>query len=197
MKTDKIKLADQVIQKLQTVEDPELFVDIVDLGLIYGVDIEGDHCTINMTLTTVGCPLNSYLDEHIKKAVLSLPEIKKVTIKLVWYPVWTVDRLSSAARKALGMDQKRNKKTAVSKEVEENKQPAKVLDLETPIRTFADRYPHFVQDMYDIGFTRIKIPGMLNTVGHVMTLKLGAKAMKLDLQKVKQELEEKGYTFND
>lgn len=196
MKTDKIKLADQVIQKLQTVQDPELFVDIVDLGLIYGVDIEGDHCTINMTLTTVGCPLNSYLDEHIKKAVLSLPEIKKVTVKLVWYPVWTVDRLSSAAREALGMDQGHSNKEQVQKKETKSSQ-AKVLDLETPIRTFADKYPHFVQDMYDIGFTRIKIPGMLNTVGRVMTLKLGAKAMKLDLNKVMQELEEKGYTFND
>lgn len=196
MKTDKIKLADEVIQKLQTVEDPELFVDIVDLGLIYGVDIEGDHCTISMTLTTVGCPLNSYLDEHIKKAVLSLPEINKVTIKLVWYPVWTVDRLSAAARKALGMDQGQEKKKQTKNKEAEASQ-AKVLDLETPIRTFADKYPHFVQDMYDIGFTRIKIPGMLNTVGRVMTLKLGAKTMKLDLKKVKQELEEKGYTFND
>lgn len=196
MKTDKIKLADQVIQKLQTVQDPELFVDIVDLGLIYGVDIEGDHCTINMTLTTVGCPLNSYLDEHIKKAVLSVAGINHVTIKLVWYPVWTVDRLSAAARKALGMDKNANGKTGKSEQTKEKSTP-KELDLETPIRTFADKYPNFTQDMYDVGFTRIKIPGMLNTVGRVMTLKLGAKAMKLDLKKVMQELEEKGYTFND
>ncbi|MCI1290439.1 MAG: iron-sulfur cluster assembly protein [Lactobacillus sp.] len=191
MKTDRVKLADQVIQKLHTIEDPELFVDIVNLGLIYGVDLAGNKCTISMTLTTMGCPLNDYLEEHIKQAVLSLPEIKQVEIKLVWYPVWTVDRMSEAAKKALGVGQpvKQEKRAADKRK--------KVLDLHTPIKTFADRYPEFVKDMYDIGFTRITIPGMLNTVGRVMTLKLGAKAMGFDLDKVKHDLEQKGYQIDD
>ncbi len=195
MKEDRIKLVDQVIQKLQSVEDPELFVDIVNLGLIYGVDIEGDKCTISMTLTTMGCPLNDYLDEHIKKAVLSVPGINHVDVKLVWYPVWNVNRMSEAAKKELGVGQ--TKQDRREQEEPKTKKNAKVLDLHTPIRSFADKYPHFVQDMYDIGFTRIKIPGMLNTVGRVMTLKLGAKAMHFDLEKVKKDLEKKGYTVND
>ena len=71
---DKVKIADQIIRNLQDVEDPELFVDIVNLGLIYGVDIEDSHCTVTMTLTTMGCPLNEYLDQEIKKAVYVFAE---------------------------------------------------------------------------------------------------------------------------
>lgn len=196
MQTDKIKLADQVIQQLQKVEDPELFVDIVNLGLIYGVDIEGDKCTVSMTLTTMGCPLNAYLDEHIKKAVLAVPGIKQVEVKLVWYPVWTVDRMSDAAKKALGVGQKQKKASVIQPKAKQNSKN-KLLDLQTPIKTFAQRYPHFAQDMYDIGFTRIKIPGMLNTVGRVMTIKLGAKAMGFKLADVKKKLQQKGYEFDD
>jgi metal-sulfur cluster biosynthetic enzyme len=191
VETDRAKLADQVLQQLQTVEDPELFVDIVNLGLIYGVDLNGDKCTISMTLTTMGCPLNDYLEAEIKKAVLALPEIKQVEVKLVWYPVWTVDRMSAAAKKALGVGQNKVDQTA------ETVSQEKVLDLHTPIKSFADKYPDFVQDMYDIGFTRITIPGILNTVGRVMTLKLGAKAMGFDLTKAKHDLEQKGYRIDD
>lgn len=62
----------------------------------------------------------------------------------------------------------------------------------------ADKYPDFVQIMYDCGFTRIKIPGLLNTVGRVMTIPLGAQAMKIDLTKVKKAFEEKEYkVIND
>lgn len=67
-----------------------------------------------------------------------------------------------------------------------------------PIKKMADKYPDFVQIMYDCGFTRIKIPGLLNTVGRVMTIPLGAQAMKIDLAKVKQAFEDKGYkVIND
>lgn len=194
MQADKIKLADQVIQHLQKVEDPELFVDIVNLGLIYGVDIDQGKCTVKMTLTTMGCPLNAYLDKQIKRAVLEVPGIKEVEVKLVWYPVWTVDRMSEAAKKALGVGQKQ---TTAKKETRKVSGQQKILDLHTPIKTLAQRYPHFVQDMDDIGFTRIKIPGMLNTVGRVMTIKLGAKAMGFNLADVKKKLEQKGYEFDD
>ena len=61
----------------------------------------------------------------------------------------------------------------------------------------AEEYPDFIQIMYDCGFTRIKIPGLLSTVGRVMTIPLGAQAMKIDLDKVKQAFEDKGYEVID
>ena len=61
------------------------------------------------------------------------------------------------------------------------------------IKKLADEYPDFVQIMYDCGFTRIKIPGLLKTVGRVMTIPLGAQAMKIDLDKIKKAFEAKGY----
>ena len=74
----------------------------------------------------------------------------------------------------------------------------KIIDFSVPIKKMADEYPDFVQIMYDCGFTRIKIPGLLKTVGRVMTIPLGAQAMKLDLAKVKKAFEDKGYkVIND
>ena len=191
MEEARLKLGDQVIQKLQTVEDPELFVDIVNLGLIYGVELQGEKCIISMTLTTMSCPLNEYLEKQIKQAVLELPEIKEVEVKLVWYPVWSVERMTEAAKKQLGVKTEETGKEATTAK------SARVLDVNTPIKQLTERYPELVQDMYEIGFTRITIPGMLQTVGRVMTLELGAKAMKLDLTKVKHDLRRRGYEFND
>lgn len=189
MEEKKLQLVDQVIEKLQKVEDPELFVDIVNLGLVYGIEIKDRSCQVNLTLTTMGCPLSQYLDKEIKKAILELPEIDQVEVKLVWYPVWTPERMTQAAKKMLGMAEKEAPK--------EPEKPGKLLDVDTPIKTLADKYPDFVQDMYDIGFTRITISGMVSTVGRMMTLRLGAKAMGFELEKVKADLIEKGYQFND
>ena len=191
MEEARLKLGDQVIQKLQTVEDPELFVDIVNLGLIYGVELQGEKCIISMTLTTMGCPLNEYLEKQIKQAVLELQEIKEVEVKLVWYPVWSVERMTEAAKKQLGVKTEETTKIATTAKSD------RILDIHTPIKQLTERYPELVQDMYDIGFTRITIPGMLQTVGIVMTIELGAKAMKLDLTKVKHDLRRRGYEFND
>lgn len=103
MEEKNIKQVDQIMTALTQVIDPELQVDVVNLGLIYGIDIEGDKATIKMTLTIMGCPLSDYLERHIQKAVLSVAGIKSCDIKLVWYPVWTTERLSSAAKKQLGV----------------------------------------------------------------------------------------------
>ncbi|MBI1698754.1 metal-sulfur cluster biosynthetic protein [Lactobacillus crispatus] len=192
MKEENIKQVDQIMTALTKVIDPELEVDVVNLGLIYGIDIERDKATIKMTLTIMGCPLSDYLEQHIQKAVLSVAGIKSCDIKLVWYPVWTTERLSSAAKKQLGVtnhdDQIKQEKATKEK----------IIDFSVPIKKMADEYPDFVQIMYDCGFTRIKIPGLLKTVGRVMTIPLGAQAMKLDLAKVKKAFEDKGYkVIND
>lgn len=196
MQEKNLKLVDKIMTALQGVEDPELLIDVVNLGLIYGIDIEGDHATIKMTLTIVGCPLSTYLQNAIEKAVLSVPEINRCDIKLVWYPVWNPERMTVAAKKQLGM---LDNEQALDQEneIEETEEKEKIIDFSVPIKKLAEEYPDFIQIMYDCGFTRIKIPGLLSTVGRVMTIPLGAQAMKIDLNKVKQAFEDKGYKVID
>ena len=196
MQEKNLELVDKIMTALQGVEDPELLIDVVNLGLIYGIDIEGDHATIKMTLTIVGCPLSTYLQNAIEKAVLSVPEINKCDIKLVWYPVWNPERMTVAAKKQFGI---LDNEQALDQEneIEETEEKEKIIDFSVPIKKLAEEYPDFIQIMYDCGFTRIKIPGLLSTVGRVMTIPLGAQAMKIDLDKVKQAFEDKGYKVID
>ena len=196
MQEKNLKLVDKIMTALQSVEDPELLIDVVNLGLIYGIDIERDHATIKMTLTIVGCPLSTYLQNAIEKAVLSVPEINKCDIKLVWYPVWNPERMTVAAKKQLGM---LDNEQALDQEneIEETEEKEKIIDFSVPIKKLAEEYQDFIQIMYDCGFTRIKIPGLLSTVGRVMTIPLGAQAMRIDLDKVKQAFEDKGYKVID
>lgn len=196
MQEKDLELVDKIMTALQGVEDPELLIDVVNLGLIYGIDIEGDHATIKMTLTIVGCPLSTYLQNAIEKAVLSVPEINTCDIKLVWYPVWNPERMTVAAKKQLGM---LDNEQALDQEneIEETEEKEKIIDFSVPIKKLAEEYPDFIQIMYDCGFTRIKIPGLLSTVGRVMTIPLGAQAMKIDLGKIKQAFEDKGYKVID
>lgn len=196
MQEKNLKLVDKIMTALQSVEDPELLIDVVNLGLIYGIDIEGDHATIKMTLTIVGCPLSTYLQNAIEKAVLSVPEINKCDIKLVWYPLWNPERMTVAAKEQLGM---LDNEQALDQEneIEETEEKEKIIDFSVPIKKLAEEYPDFIQIMYDCGFTRIKIPGLLSTVGRVMTIPLGAQAMRIDLDKVKQAFEDKGYKVID
>lgn len=189
MKEEKIKLVDRIMTALQKVIDPELQVDIVNLGLIYGIDIAGTKATVKMTLTISGCPLSSYLQEQIQWAVLTVKGIETCDVQLVWYPVWSPERMTIAAKRQLGMLDNQGEKA----EIEATEKKQKIIDFSVPIKKLADEYPDFVQIMVDCGFTRIKIPGLLNTVGRVMTIPLGAQAMKLDLNKIKQAFEQKGY----
>lgn len=101
---EKQAVADKVTAALENVIDPELGIDIVNLGLIYGVEVDGEgHCQINMTLTTPGCPLSEVLNQDIQKQVQAVEGITSVKIKLVWYPVWTMDKMSQYAKIALGV----------------------------------------------------------------------------------------------
>ncbi|API72948.1 metal-sulfur cluster assembly factor [Leuconostoc suionicum] len=98
------KVEARIMDALTTVIDPELRVDIVNLGLINGVDINttGD-VTINMTLTTMGCPLISVLEEMIDEALKILPEVKSTRVELTWEPAWEIDRMSRYAKMGLGL----------------------------------------------------------------------------------------------
>lgn len=189
MKEENIAQLDQIMTALTHVIDPELQVDVVNLGLIYGIDIEDHQATVKMTLTISGCPLSEYLQKEIEKAVVSVDGIDQCQVQLVWYPVWSPERMSKAAKKQLGMLDNPGEKA----DIEQTEEKQKIIDFSVPIKKLANEYPDFVQIMYDCGFTRIKIPGLLNTVGRVMTIPLGAQAMKIDLDKVKKAFEEKGY----
>ncbi|RVU70519.1 MULTISPECIES: metal-sulfur cluster assembly factor [Lactobacillus] len=97
-------IKDDIINHLAQVIDPELGIDVVNLGLIYGIDLDKDGiCLINMTLTTPGCPLVNTLEMRIKAELKKVPEIKNVDVEYVWYPVWTPDKISEAGKIALGI----------------------------------------------------------------------------------------------
>lgn len=99
---DEIK--ERVLMALEQVIDPELGIDIVNLGLIYEVLLEENgFCQVNMTLTTMGCPLADVITDEIHRALKSVPEVMDIKVKLVWYPAWTTERMSRYARIALGI----------------------------------------------------------------------------------------------
>ncbi len=94
-----------VYAALESVIDPELGVNIVDLGLVYGLDIaESGHITINMTLTTPGCPLHATFAEDIERTLWqSIPGLTGVTVNLVWEPRWSPSMISAAGMEQLGL----------------------------------------------------------------------------------------------
>lgn len=95
---------DDVMGALEKVIDPELGIDLVNLGLIYDVQVDdAGHCTITMTLTTMGCPLGDFLNDAITEAATSVEGVKDCKINLVWEPVWGIDRMSRFAKIALGL----------------------------------------------------------------------------------------------
>ncbi len=92
----------QIYEKLKLVMDPELFVDIVSLGLIYDVEIVGDTIKVTMTLTTPGCPLAPVIDQLVREALKPLGE-HKIVLDLVWEPAWSKDMMSDEAKLQLGV----------------------------------------------------------------------------------------------
>lgn len=99
----KLPTKDEVMEALKEVLDPELRLSIVDLGLIYDVDITDDgNVTVTMTLTTPGCPLNEYLPAQVDEAVSRLDGVRHVDVNLVWDPPWNPDLMSDEAKMALG-----------------------------------------------------------------------------------------------
>lgn len=99
------KIKDHILEVLEMVIDPELGIDIVNLGLIYEIRFDGEtgHTEIDMTLTTMGCPLADLLTDQIHDAMTDVPEVTNTEVKLVWYPAWTVEKMSRYARIALGI----------------------------------------------------------------------------------------------
>ena len=98
------KIKDRILEALEMVIDPELGIDIVNLCLVYEIRFEQNgHTEIDMTLTTMGCPLADLLTDQIHDVMREIPEVTNTEVKLVWYPAWTVDKMSRYARIALGI----------------------------------------------------------------------------------------------
>jgi FeS assembly SUF system protein len=97
-------LTDKLVEQLKTVFDPEIPVDVYELGLIYKVDLSDDkHVAIDMTLTAPGCPVAGEMPGWVEDAVLKISEIKSCTVDLVFEPPWDPSRMSDEAKLQLNM----------------------------------------------------------------------------------------------
>ena len=93
---------DEVFEALHQVEDPELGMDIVELGLLYDAEIDGPKVKVIHSLTSMGCPAGPMIQEDIHRVVSELPGVEDVEIELTWDPPWTPDRMSEDAKFILG-----------------------------------------------------------------------------------------------
>ena len=98
-----MELEEKIVKILKTVYDPEIPVNVYDLGLIYGVDIDDEqNVIITMTLTAPGCPVADFIMEDVRMRVESVEGVKNVEVKLVFEPMWHKDLMSEEAKLELG-----------------------------------------------------------------------------------------------
>lgn len=93
---------ERVREALKGVWDPELGVNVVDLGLIYDIDIQDGVVKVKMTLTTQGCPLHESMPEWVREAVEKLEGVERAEVEVVWSPPWNPDMMSEEAKELLG-----------------------------------------------------------------------------------------------
>ncbi len=93
---------EEVVDALREVEDPELGMDIVELGLFYDAEIEGSKVRVTHSLTSMGCPAGPMIMEDIDRVVRQIPGVDDVDVELTWDPPWTPDRMSDDAKFILG-----------------------------------------------------------------------------------------------
>ncbi len=93
-----------ITEALKEIYDPELHYNIVDLGLVYDVDVKDGEVHITMTLTTPACPIGPMIIEQIQEMVRILPGVKDVDVELTFDPMWTPDLMSEEAKAGLGLD---------------------------------------------------------------------------------------------
>ncbi len=96
---------DKVMNALRNCYDPEIPVNIVDLGLVYNIAVDDDIVKVRMTLTTMGCPAHAYLMHQVQTEVEKIPGVKKAEVDIVWDPPWTPDKMSPEAKKRLEAQQ--------------------------------------------------------------------------------------------
>lgn len=96
---------DDVMEKLRACYDPEIPLNIVDLGLVYDVNLAGRRADVKMTLTSPGCRLGGQIANDVQEKLLSLPQIDEANVELVWDPPWHQSMISVEGRKKLGLDE--------------------------------------------------------------------------------------------
>ncbi|WP_457639799.1 metal-sulfur cluster assembly factor [Persephonella sp.] len=94
---------EQVYQALKNVLDPEIGFNIVDLGLVYDVEVNNSDVKIKMTLSSPSCPLSGTILSWVESAVRNIEGVENVEVELVWDPPWSIERASEEVKKALGM----------------------------------------------------------------------------------------------
>jgi metal-sulfur cluster biosynthetic enzyme len=93
---------EKVREELKSVYDPELNINVVDLGLIYNIEIsDGNDVKVTMTLTTPGCPLHDSIERGVRYCLQGIEEIRDVEVNIVWEPAWTPDRMTPEGMKLL------------------------------------------------------------------------------------------------
>jgi len=93
----------RLLEALRDVDDPEMPVNIVDLGMVYGVRREGGLVTVDLTFTAMGCPASEFILEDVRERLLREPGVHQVAINVVWDPPWSTKRMTQAGRDALEM----------------------------------------------------------------------------------------------
>ena len=93
---------DDVIEALRGVEDPELGMDIVELGLLYDVEVAGPRVKVTHSLTSMGCPAGPLIQQSIEEVVQSMHGVEQVETELTWDPPWTTEKMSDDAKFILG-----------------------------------------------------------------------------------------------
>ena len=97
--------SEEVMDKLRNCYDPEIPLNVVDLGLIYGVTVENEgDVTVEMTLTAQGCPSHAEISRDIRQTLLSMEGVNNCKVNVVWDPPWTPDRISPEGRQKLGIE---------------------------------------------------------------------------------------------
>lgn len=105
MEEPKLPTKDDVLLALRAVHDPEIPINVVDLGLIYRVDFleDGQTVDVDMTLTAMGCPVMDQIKADAEAAIMSVPGVDKATVNFVWTPPWTPAKVSEQGRRELQM----------------------------------------------------------------------------------------------
>ncbi len=97
-------MKDSMMGVLENVIDPELGVDIVNLGLVYDAELdENGKGIVTMTLTSMGCPMGPQIVANVKQELMEIPEVKEVDVNIVWNPPWSRENMSRYAKMALGV----------------------------------------------------------------------------------------------
>ena len=98
-----MELKEKVIEEIKKIYDPEIPVNIYELGLIYDIKVDGSKAEIKMTLTTPNCPVAESLPKEVKEGAMQVEGIDDVDLQLVWDPPWTKDMMSDAAKLELNL----------------------------------------------------------------------------------------------